>query len=153
MSQGHKVAVLMANGFDETNFLNIQKATLKQGATLTVVSPNQGLVNGWNGTSWGHNYAVDAKLNTALGADFDALILVGGEGNHKKLMMTAHTQRFVNSFVAAGKPMAMMGDTTALMTDLNIVAMENFVEGEWSETFEANWAGMLNSLQDMPQAA
>jgi len=112
---GMKVAVLAANGFNEKNFIDMQKNLLDQGAVLRIISTNQGLVNGWDGVGWGHNFAVDAPLNTALGVDYDALIIVGGERSLDKLKLTAHTRRFIGSFMASEKPVIAMDDSLSLM--------------------------------------
>lgn len=110
-----KIAVLMANGFNEQDFLTIQKAMIDQGAALRIVSTDSGLVNGWDGKGWGHNFAIDAQLNTALGIDFDALIIPGGQRSHDKLKLTAHSRRFIGSFIAAMKPVVAMGDAVQLL--------------------------------------
>lgn len=112
---GTKIAVLVANGFEEKSFLVAQKMMLEMGATIRLISTNQGLVNGWDGNAWGHNYAVDAPLNTALGVDFEALVIPGGTRSVEKLKMTAHTRRFIGSFMAANKPVIAMGDAVMLM--------------------------------------
>lgn len=112
---GTKIAVLIANGFEEKGFLAAQKMMIEMGATIRIISTNQGLVNGWDGAAWGHNYAVDAPLNTALGVDFDALIVPGGSRSIEKLKMTAHTRRFISSFMAANKPVMVMADAIILM--------------------------------------
>ena len=132
---GTKIAVLVANGFEEKSFLAVQKMMLELGATLRVISTNQGLVNGWDSSegtgAWGHNYAVDAPLNTALGVDYEALIIPGGQRSLDKLKLTAHTRRFIGSFMAAEKPVAAMGDAVMLMamceqaTDMKVTGPEN----------------------------
>lgn len=114
---GIKIAVLVANGFNEQNFLSAQKMMQEMGATMRVISTNQGLVNGWEGSAWGHNYAVDAQLNTALGVDYEALIIPGGKRSHDKLKMTAHTRRFIGSFMAGSKPVALMDDAIMLAAE------------------------------------
>lgn len=113
--QSLKMAVLMANGFNESEFLAIQRTMIEQGASLRIVSTDSGLVNGWDGKGWGHNFAVDAQLNTALGIDFDALIIPGGQRSLDKLKLTAHSRRFIGSFLAAVKPIICMGDAVQLM--------------------------------------
>lgn len=113
--QSQKIAVLMANGFNEQDFLTIQKAMIEQGATLKIISTDSGLVNGWDGKGWGHNFAIDAQLNSALGIDYDALIIPGGQRSHDKLKLTAHSRRFIGSFLAAMKPIMCMGDAVQLM--------------------------------------
>ena len=112
---GTKIAVLVANGFDESNFLAAQKTLIELGATVRIISSNQGLVNGWDGSGWGHNYAVDEPLNTALGVDYAALVIPGGQRSVEKLKLTAHTRRFIGSFMASNKPVAVMGDAVTLM--------------------------------------
>lgn len=112
---GVKVAVLAANGFDEKDFTAVQRALADAGATMRIISTDQGLVNGWDGQGWGHNYAVDTQLNGALGVDYDALVVPGGQRSIEKLRLTAHTRRFVGSFMGAMKPVCVMGDGMALM--------------------------------------
>lgn len=113
--QSQKIAVLMSNGFNEKEFLVIQRAMIDQGASLRIVSTDSGLVNGWDGKGWGHNFAIDAQLNTALGIDYDALIIPGGQRSLDKLKLTAHSRRFIGSFIAAIKPVICMGDAVQLL--------------------------------------
>jgi protease I len=113
--QSQKIAVLVANGFNEVEFISIQKAMLEQGASLRIVSTDSGLVNGWDGKGWGHNFAVDAQLNSALGIDYDAVIVPGGQRSIDKLKLTAHSRRFIGSFMAAMKPVICMGDAVQLL--------------------------------------
>lgn len=113
--QSQKIAVLISNGFDEKDFLSIQKAAIAQGASLRIISTDSGLVNGWDGKGWGHNFAVDTQLNTALGIDYDAVIVPGGQRSVDKLKMTAHSRRFIGSLLAAMKPVVCMGDAVQLL--------------------------------------
>ncbi|MCB1557138.1 MAG: DJ-1/PfpI family protein [Alphaproteobacteria bacterium] len=112
---GSKVALLIAGGFCEQDITATQRILLNAGAQITIVSPDQGLVNGWDGKGWGHHYMVDAPLSTALGADFDMLLLPGGTRSMDRLKTTAHTNRFISSFIGAGKPIAVMGDALHLL--------------------------------------
>lgn len=119
---GVKVAVLAANGFDEKDLSAVQRALAEAGASMRIVSTDQGLVNGWDGQGWGHNYAVDTQLNTALGVDYDALIIPGGQRSLDKLKMTAHTRRFIGSFMGAMKPVAVMGDALDIVAHVDQLA-------------------------------
>lgn len=114
---GNKVAILAAHGFDEADMIAAQRALVAAGATMRVVSSDNGLVNGWDGKGWGHNFPVDAQLNTALGVDYDGLVIVGGQRSHDKLKMTAHTKRFIGSFMMAQKPIVAMGDSAQVMME------------------------------------
>lgn len=109
------VAILAANGFEETEMTEPQRGLLAAGAVVKLVSPEQALVNGWHGGSWGHYFPVDVPLSSALAADFDALIVPGGERSVQKLLGTPHTQRFLKGFMDGDKPVAVIGGSINLL--------------------------------------
>ena len=147
------MAVLVANGFDEAEFISLQKMMREMSVSMKIVSANQGLVNGWNGSGWGHNYAVDAQLNTALGVDYDGVVIMSGERSHQKLETTAHTKRFVNSIVEAGKPVIAIADAEDMMNRQGMMMGDNVMTGAWSDDFMAQMTDMLHNSDDMKQAA
>lgn len=110
-----KVAILLANGFNEAEMTTFQRAVLEAGGNPRIVSVENGLANGWQGTAWGHYFAVDCPLPDALAADFDVLVIPGGQRSLDKLKLTAHTRRFIGGFLAAQKPMAVIGDAIQLL--------------------------------------
>jgi len=110
------IAILAANGFDENHMASMQRALTRLKVPHKIVSPEQGLVNGWQDNGWGHYFTVDAPIGTAMGSDFDALILVGGERGVAKLKTNAHTRRIVNHFLEANKPVAAIGAGVSLLT-------------------------------------
>ena len=114
---GKTVAILVANGFQEIDMTEPQRALLGAGAIPRLVSPEQGLVNGWHGKAWGHYFPVDANLSSALAADFDGLLVPGGERGIEKLAGTPHTTRFVRGFMDGGKPVAAIGRAVQLLVD------------------------------------
>jgi protease I len=112
---GNKVAMLAANGFDQHDMIESQKALIAAGANVRIVSSDNGLVNGWEGKAWGHHFAVDSPLASALAADYDMLVIPAGNRSFDKLKLTAHTKRFINGFMAANKPVAVFGDALNLL--------------------------------------
>ena len=110
-----KIAILVANGFDENQMAEIQRALIKVKADIKTVSPEQGVVNGWQGEGWGHHFPVNAQIGEALGSDFDMLVLPGGSRGVARLKTSPHTRRIINHFVAAGKPIAAIGDAVGLL--------------------------------------
>ena len=110
------VALLVASGFEEYHMTEPQRALLAVGAQLKLVSPEQGLVNGWLGKAWGHYFPVDVALSTALAADYDVLVVPGGSRSINKLADLPHAQRFVRGFTDGGKPIVMIGDAVSLLT-------------------------------------
>ncbi len=112
---GKNVIILVANGFDENQMTEIQRALTKVKANIKTVAPEQGLVNGWQGNGWGHYFPNDIQINAALGSDFDILVLPGGERSIAKLKTNLHTRRIVSHFIDAGKPIAAIGAGAALL--------------------------------------
>ncbi len=112
---GIKVAVLVSNGFCEEDLTETQRVLMAEGAGFRVVSLDHGLVNSWRGQGWGHHFAVDSPLSSALAADYSMLILPGGRRSIDKLKLTAHTRRFIGGFMAAAKPVAVCGRALQLM--------------------------------------
>jgi protease I len=104
--QGKKVAILVTDGFEQSELLEPKKALDQAGATTKVVSPAEGKVKGWNHKEWGDQVPVDVSLNSANSRDFDALLLPGGVMNPDHLRMNPQAVEFVKSFIDAGKPVA-----------------------------------------------
>lgn len=112
---GRTIAILVANGFEETEMTEPQRALLGAGAALKLVSSEQGLVNGWHDRSWGHYFPVDVAISEALAADFDGLLIPGGQRGIEKLAQSAHVKRFLKGFVDGNKPVAAVGHAPALL--------------------------------------
>lgn len=118
---GTKVAVLVANGFDEISMTGVWRALQGCGASLRTVSPEQHLVVGWSGQDWGSQFAVDMCLNKAQCAEYDALFIPGGYRSHNKLALTAHTRRFVSGFLAGNRPVCMTDDAVGLLCSADLL--------------------------------
>lgn len=112
---GSKIAILVANGFTEQDLTFVQRALQSKGAHPRIIGMDQGLVNSWTGESWGHHFAADQALNTALAADYDMLVVPSGRRSVEKLKLTAHTRRFIGGFMDADKPVAVLGDAVELL--------------------------------------
>lgn len=106
--QGMKVAILVADGFEQVEMVQPRKALENAGASTRIISPNDGQVRGWNHTEWGDKFPVDVTLDHAQAAEYDALLLPGGVMNPDKLRMLPAAVEFVKSFFAADKPVAVI---------------------------------------------
>jgi protease I len=112
---GQKIAILVANGFDEVDMTHAQRALAGLGATLKIISTENGLVNSWTGTSWGHHFPTDGNVSTVLAADYDGLFVPGGTRSLAKLKDNAHCRRITRGFFDAGKPMMFLGCAVELL--------------------------------------
>lgn len=112
---GKTIAILVANGFDENQMTEIQRALIKFKAIIKTVAPENGVVNGWQGAGWGHYFPVDSQIGETLGSDYDMLVLPGGERATAKLKGNLHTRRIINHFIDAEKPVAAIGAGVGLL--------------------------------------
>ena len=103
---GLAVAVLVDDGFEQSELLKPREALDAAGATTRVVSPKDGRVRGWNHADWGEDVKVDVALEQAGPDDYGALLLPGGVMNPDKLRMNPKAVAFVKAFFDAGKPVA-----------------------------------------------
>ena len=103
---GKRVAILVDEGFEQSELIKPRKALDRLGAQTQIVSPQENEVRGWNIKRWGKSVAVDVPLESADPHNFDALLLPGGVKNPDKLRMNPKAVEFVKHFVDAGKPVA-----------------------------------------------
>lgn len=103
---GKKVAILIADGFEQVEMTEPRKALEAAGASAKIVLPGEGKVKGWQHTQWGDEFPVDVPLDSANPGSFDALLLPGGVMNPDKLRMNSKAVQFVRHFWDAGKPIA-----------------------------------------------
>lgn len=117
-----KVAILIANGFNEKTLTAVQRSLMNAGANLKIVSSESGLVSGWNVDNWGHHFAVDKNIEEALGTDYDVLLMPGGKRSVDKLNVNPHTKRFVNSFLASKKPVIAFDNALRILAETDNIA-------------------------------
>ena len=103
---GLKVAILVADGFEQVELTEPRQALQDAGATTEIVSPAPGQVKGWDVKEWGETCKVDVPLDSADAGRYDALLLPGGVGNPDTLRMDENVVSFVRDFFEQGKPVA-----------------------------------------------
>lgn len=104
MLQGKKVAILVAEGFEQSEMTEPRKALEEAGARTEIVSPAKGEVQGWNHFDKADRFRVDVPVDTANADDYDALLLPGGVANPDQLRTDPKAVQFVKRFVESGKP-------------------------------------------------
>ena len=103
---GKKIAILVANGFEQVELTGPRDALVKAGAAAQIVSPEKRHVKGWKSTDWGDTFDVDVALAKAKPEDYDALVLPGGVINPDLLRIDEDALRFIKHFVDSAKPIA-----------------------------------------------
>ena len=101
-----KVAILVTDGFEQSELTEPKKALEQAGAQAVIISPAGKQVRGWKHTEWGDSFPVDVRLEEAQAGDYSALLLPGGVMNPDYLRWNARAVAFVKAFVDANKPIA-----------------------------------------------
>ena len=103
---GRRVAVLATDGFEQSELEKPVEALKAAGATVEVVSPKTGQIQGMEHQDKGRMAVVDRELKNARSSDYDALVLPGGVANPDSLRLEPAAIAFVRSFAEAKKPIA-----------------------------------------------
>lgn len=101
-----KIAILVANGFEQVELTEPRQALLDAGAQVYIVSPESEQVQGWHHYDKADFFPVDVKLEDANAEDYDGLLLPGGTVNPDQLRINKQAVQFVRAFFAASKPVA-----------------------------------------------
>jgi len=104
--QGKRVAILVADGFEQVELTEPKAALERAGARTSIVSPSAERVQGWNHFDKADQFPVDVPLNAATSQEFDALLLPGGVANPDQLRIVPRAVSFIREFFEAGKPVA-----------------------------------------------
>jgi protease I len=118
---GKTVAILVADGFEQSELLEPRKALKMAGARTKIVSPCQGRVKGKKHSKPGRSVSVDVPLAEAEADDFDALLLPGGVQNPDTLRMNEQAVQFVRSFFDSHKPVAAICHGPWTLVEANVV--------------------------------
>jgi len=100
------VAVLATDGVEQVELTEPVKALKAAGATVHVVSPQKGTLQGWNHFDKADAIPVDRVLDQADPAQYAALLLPGGVINPDQLRLQPKAIAFVRHFVEQRKPIA-----------------------------------------------
>jgi protease I len=113
--------IIATDGFEQSE-LQKPKANLEAaGFETVVVSPEDGEIKGWQHDHWGDPTKVDLTLDEAEAADFDALLLPGGQMNPDALRMEDKAVQLVKDFCQAGKPVAAICHGPWLLVEAGVV--------------------------------
>ncbi len=106
-----KIAMLLADGFDDAAVSEMTKALLTAGATPKIGAPRLGVVTGADGAQ----LKVDFSFLTGASVLFDAVYIPGGDQSVAALNQEAEAAEFVNEAYKHCKPIAASGAGVGLV--------------------------------------
>lgn len=101
-----KVAILVADGFEQVEMTEPRKALENVGAITQLISPVESSVQGWKHLKLGDKFPVDVDIDAADAKDYAALVLPGGVINPDQLRLVPKAIDFIRKIYESGKPIA-----------------------------------------------
>ena len=103
---GKTIAVLATDGFEQVELDKPVDAMRKAGATVHIVAPEAGDIQGFEHHDKGRKVGVDKTLGDVSADDYDGLVLPGGVINPDALRLEEKAISFIGAFARADKPIA-----------------------------------------------
>ncbi len=103
--RGRKVAILVADGVDDTGVAALRERLLAEEAVVDVLAPADGAVT----TATGGTLAVDKAMNTVASVLYDAVAVGGGDAAADVLVADGVAVHFVAEAYKHAKPLIVLG--------------------------------------------
>ena len=101
-----KIAVLVTDGFEQSELLEPRKALEQAGVKVEIISDRIGTVQGFEHTKKGASVTVDKSFDDARSDDYAAVLLPGGVVNGDAMRMLPQARKFVQEADRMNKPIA-----------------------------------------------
>jgi protease I len=115
------ILIIATNGFEQSELMEPHRILKEAGAKVTIASPEEGSIKGWDQSDWGESVDVDLTLDEVSSGDFDAVVLPGGQINPDILRLEPRAIELVREFNSAGKPVAAICHAPWLLIEAGIV--------------------------------
>lgn len=115
------IAILAADGFEESELTAPKKALEKAGAEVHIVSEKAGTIKAWSKGNWSDLYNVDKTLDEVSQKEYQALVLPGGVYNPDTLRRNEKAVDFVRAFFENHKPVAAICHGPWLLAEADVV--------------------------------
>jgi protease I len=112
---GMNIAILVADGFEESEMTAPRHALEEAGALTRIVSLHTGKIHSRRGSDAGADFDAGLALDAADPLEFDALVLPGGAANGERMRDVEQAQAFARAMHDQGKPIAAICHGSSLL--------------------------------------
>lgn len=117
---GRRILIMASDGFEQSE-LEVPLADLRAaGAEVEIAAPKAGQIKGWDKKNWGQPVEAKLSIGDVKAADWDALVLPGGQINPDTLRADAKAVGLIQQFASAGKPIAAICHAPWLMIEAGL---------------------------------
>ena len=118
---GKKVAILVADGFEQVEMTKPREALEEAGAQTKIVSLKAGKIQGMNHADKGDKFEVDLTVDEARPENFDALLIPGGVHNPDQMRTNQKALDFARHFFREHKPVAVICHGPQVLINADLV--------------------------------
>ncbi len=136
---GKKVAILVADGFEQVEMTKPREALEEAEAETKIVSLKSGQIQGLHHADKGDKFDVDLTVTDARPEEFDALMIPGGLFNPDALRSNKDALEFARHFFRESKPVA------AICHGPQVLISADLVRGRKMTSWPAIQADMRNA--------
>jgi protease I len=159
------IAVLAANGFEESELTSPVQRLKEEGATVHIISLEPGKIQGMkHDREWTVEIDVDKVVTEVDAGDYNGLLIPGGVLNPDSLRKDENALAFVKAFFEAGKPVAAICHGPQVLISAGVVEGRNLTStktikidlvnagAEWEDSEVVTDQGLVTSRspKDLP---
>jgi protease I len=119
--EGVRVAAIMTDGVEESEFMQPAKALREAGATVDVITPEGKSVQAMRHRERGDIIQATADLEGADPGEYDALLVPGGVANPDALRMNDRAVTFVKELIGRGAPAGVICHGPWMLVEADVV--------------------------------
>ncbi len=119
---GKKIAVLAADGYEQSELESPIEALKNEGAEVEIISLKSGEIKAMNDHDWSNSVKVDKTAAEAKTDDYNGLVLPGGVINPDALRADKDAVQFVKDFMSTGKPVAAICHGPQTLIDAEVIS-------------------------------
>lgn len=119
--KNRRVAVLLTDGFEQSEFTEPLDTLKKAGAEVTIISPEGGEVTGWQKDKWGDTFSTDKSVGETSADQYDALMLPGGVMNPDAMRQNKKAVSFIKDFIVQKKPIAAICHAPQILSETGLL--------------------------------
>lgn len=116
------VAILAADGYEQSELESPMEALQKAGAKIQIISLTSGEIKAMKDHEWSNSVKVDKIVSESKAGDYDALLLPGGVINPDELRGNEDAVNFVKAFFRANKPVAAICHAPQTLINAEVVS-------------------------------
>ncbi|NIZ09878.1 type 1 glutamine amidotransferase domain-containing protein [Pseudooceanicola sp. HF7] len=116
-----RILIMSTNGFEQSE-LEVPRDKLRgTGATVHVATPDGKAIRGWDDGNWGQEAEADLRIADVDVADYDAVVLPGGQINPDILRTFPEAVEAVKKFHNEGKVLAAICHGPWMLVEAGVV--------------------------------